>query len=247
MELTFERGERDKPKGHALLYFRNPADQNEVLASYLVVPPVPLNLSKYVPPLFAGNIPQAQLQQVSAIPLPPVPEVLESRAYLQQLAESRDDDLIYGGTLDPSDVQRGLMLAGEAAQTYLQLYEDYQRRLPPLPAEEQQPELEVSDVLYSLMSENQRLGELAKLTGKLRYAVDGNDQALAKETVREMEMLAHYVPEKYRVPDLIAAARQPGPTGQRLSQLYVDRCYRLAAEDYTSLKQIEEEIRQLQA
>src|SRR5512146_3193245 len=104
MDLTFERGERDKPKGHALLYFRNPANQGEVLASYLVVPPVPLDLSKYMPPLFAGNIPQSQLQPVSAIPLPPVPEVVESRAYLQQLAEARDDDLVYGGTLDPDDV-----------------------------------------------------------------------------------------------------------------------------------------------
>ncbi len=149
------------------------------------------------------------------------------------------------GTLDPSAIQQGLMLVGEAAQQYLQLYNDYVRRLPPPPAEEE-PALEVSSVLYGLMSEKQRLAELAKLVGQLRYAVEGGDTRLVGETVREMKALGQHLPEKYRVDELIAAAQIPGPRGARLSQLYIDRSYRLSEEDYGSLQAIEEEIRSLQ-
>ena len=59
------------------------------------------------------------------------------------------------------------------------------------------------------MSEKQRLGELAKLVGKLRYAVDGGDGRQVQETVQEMEALDRYVPEKYRLGDIIAAASCP--------------------------------------
>ena len=247
MEFTFERGSSAEPRGHALLYFRSSQDPTELLACYLVVPPVPLNLSRYMPALFAGNLPASELQQISAIPLPPVPERVESHAHLRQLAEARNDDLIYGGPLDPDDAQRGLLAASEGAQRYLHLYGDYARRFPSVPAEEGEPLAEVSDVIYSLMTENQRLGELAKLTGKLRYALEGDDRRLVAETVREMEALGRHVPEKYRVADLIAAVQIPGPRGERLSQLYVDRCYRLYEEDYASLRKIEEEIKSLQA
>lgn len=241
MEFNFERGDVSRPKGHALLYFRSSENQADVLASYLVVPPVPLNISKYMPPLFAGNLPPEQLQQVSAVPLPPLPEQVESYAHLQRLAELRDDDLVFGGVINPGDVQRSLMATAEAAQRYLHLYTEY-LRLAPAPEPVQQELSDVSDVIYGLMTENQRLGELAKLTGKLRYALEGNDRRLADDTVREMQALARHVPEKYKVQELIAAAQIAGPRGDRLSQLYVDRCFRLSEEDYASLKRIEEEI-----
>jgi hypothetical protein len=249
MDLTFERGSASEPRGHALLYFRGARDRSEVLASYLIIPPVPLNLSRYMPPMFSANLPPSQMQQVSGVPLPPVPEKVESYPYLRQLAELRDDDLIYAGTLDADDIQRGMMLAAEGAQRYHSLYADYLARsvMPAVAeAEEQEESAGVSDVIYGLMSERQRLGEMAKLTGQLRYAVDGNDTRGIRDTVREMEALSHHVPDKYRLDDLIVAAQLPGPRGQRLSQLYVDRCYRLADEDYASLKSIEEEIRSLQ-
>ena len=249
MEFTFEKGSTGEPLGHALIYFRGTRDRSAITATYLVVPPVALNLSRYMPPMFSGSMPSSQMQQISAVPLPPVPEAVEGYAFLVQLAGMRGDDLIYGGTLDPDDVQQGLMLAGEAAQRYFSLYADYIRRAPqagPDESEEEASSEGVSDVIFGLMSERQRLGELSKLAGQLRYAVDGHDERLIGDTVREMEALGHHVPDKYRVTELIAATRLPGPRGQSLSQLYVDRCYRLADEDYVSLKQIEEQIRELQ-
>lgn len=244
MDLNFERGSREEPRGHALLYFRNRKDENAVVASYLIIPPVPLNLARYMPPMFAASLSSQDVQAVTAVPLPPLPEPFESYPALDRLAAAREDDLVYGGKIDPDDVQRGLMLVNEAAQRYLQLYSDYLRRLPPAELEESSS-LEVSEVLYSLMPERQLLGELAKLTGKLRYAIEGGDARQVKDTVREMEALSRHVPEKYRVGEVIAAAQQAGMLGERLSQLYLDRCYRLAEEDYAGLKRLEEEIRKL--
>ncbi|MHB1132798.1 MAG: hypothetical protein ACYC4L_10470 [Chloroflexota bacterium] len=246
MEMTFERGEQARPRGHALIYFRNSKGDASVLASYLIVPPVPLNLARYMPPMFAASMP-TQDAQTSAVPLPPVPEPFESRAALERLAEARGDDLLYGGNLDPDDVQRGLLAVTEAAHQYQRLYEEHLRHLPkPEPELAEGEGTNVNDVLFSLMSERQLLGELAKLVGTLRYALEGGDARQVKETVREMEALGRHVPEKYRVDELIAAAQQPGAKGQRLSQLYVDRCFRLSDEDYAGLGQIEEEIKQLE-
>ncbi|MHB1417233.1 MAG: hypothetical protein ACYC1C_18460, partial [Chloroflexota bacterium] len=198
MQLNFTRGVQARPRGHALVYFRGGGPGSEVLATYLVVPPVPLNLAKYMPPMFASGMPMGEMQNVSAVPFPPIPEKVESVSYLERLAEARDDDLIDGGTVDVEDMQRALMATSEAARQYLDLYENYLRSLPApsAPAEEEES-YEVDDVLFSLMSERQRLGELAKLTGKLRYALDGGDTRQVKETVREMEALGKYVPEKY--------------------------------------------------
>lgn len=248
MDFTFERGSSDKPRGHALLYFRGADNEATILATYLIVPPVPLNLARYMPPMFAANIPASEAQAISAVPLPPVPEEVESYAYLQQLAEARDDDLLYGGTLDVSDMQRALLTTSEAAQRYLLLYQDFARRLPEVEPEPEQPlALDVNDVLYGLMSENQRLGELAKLTGKLRYAIEGQDGPLIGETVAEMRAIARHLPEKYKVEELIEGAQLPGERGQRLSQLYIDRCYRLFEEDYDSLQAIDAEINKLKS
>jgi hypothetical protein len=52
MNLIFERGDRDVPSGHALIYFR--AEDGAILATYVSVPPIPFNLGKFVPAFLAG-------------------------------------------------------------------------------------------------------------------------------------------------------------------------------------------------
>jgi hypothetical protein len=54
------------------------------------------------------------------------------------------------------------------------------------------------------------------------------------------------LPEKYRIEDLLEAARTPGDKGGKLAALYVDRCYRLSSEEYAETARIEAEIRALQ-
>ena len=243
MRMDFERGQRNAPKGHAILYFRDASAQDDVYAAYLVVPPVVINIAKYMPPMFATRVSMAELQAVSAVPLPPVPEKLDGLGEAQALAEMRDDDLIYGGTINPTDVERLLTLTAEAAQQYHSLYQDYASRYQP----ETPSGSSVAELLDSFMTERERISELAKLTGKLRYAMEGRDKSLIDETVKEMGHIAKPLPEKYRVKELIAAALVPTPKGSALSDLYLQRCYKLFEEDYRGLESLELKIKELQA
>jgi hypothetical protein len=243
--LEFERGDRQRPKGHAILYFlvRGP-EAEQVTATYLVVPPVALNMAKYMPPLLAANVPLQEMQNVAAVPLPPIPETVPSRFFIEQLAEARDDDILFGGELDPQNEQGALQTVGEVAQAYHSLWADFAATLekePPV------SERDLGPFLYSMMSERERLGELAKLMGTLRYHVEGHMAPLVAETTDQIRALAQHLPAKYATEELLRAASLPGEQGSRLSQLYMRRCYLLCDEDYRGLEQVEQQIKELRS
>ncbi len=250
MLLDFERGDRAAPKGHALAYVRNRDAPDQVFAAYLVVPPIAIDLGKYMPPMFAGKMGLPDMGDVSAVPLPPVPEPVPSLDYLRRLAEARDDDLLALGTVDASDVQAMLMLVTEASQTYADAYKVAMRHLAPaaavaaeaLPAAASDT---VDDVVYSLMSDRDKIAEIGKLLGKLRYAVESSNASLRDEAVREMQALAARLPAKYQATALAEAAALPGDRGRALASLRLDRCYKLCNEDYMAVERLDREIRDL--
>lgn len=250
MLLSFEHGSASEPKGHALAYLRNARAPDEVYATYLIVPPIAIDLVKYMPPMFASKISLADMENLSAIPLPPVPEKVQSVGYLRSLAESRGDDVLFLGSTDVADIPTVLAQVAEAAQEYLRAYNGF---LQSHPIQAPEPKASapalgasVDDVVYSLMGERDKLGELAKLVGKLRYAVDSNITSMAAEASEEMGMLGRHLSEKYRVAGIIAAARTPGEKGKKLVELHVTRCYKLCDEDYRSVEQLDGEIRALE-
>jgi hypothetical protein len=250
MDLDFERGQATAPVGHALVYFSD-SQSNAILATYIVVLPIVLQLAKYVPPMLAAQLPLGEMKGVGAVPLPPLPEPVEGHAFLTRLASLRQDDLIAGGSLRSGDIQRSMLLVTEIAQSYARLYERSLERQPaaePEPAvEEAVSDLSASDMIYQLMSEQQKLAELAKLASQLRYAVDGGDRRQIGESVAELERLARHLPATYDLPTFIGAAQQPGDRGRQLSTLYLDRCYKLASEDYRAVEQLDQEIARLNA
>ncbi len=113
MDITFERGREDAPKGHAFVYFRSSTDEMEVWASYLVILPITVDVAKYVPPFLMNQIPDASMQDLSAFAFPPAPEQMESFEQLQEIAEMRDDDVLFAGTFNPSDLPSMMMAAGD--------------------------------------------------------------------------------------------------------------------------------------
>src|SRR5207244_6697747 len=127
--LDFERGSADSPCGHALVYFSNPTD-GATLATYIVVLPISLQLAKYIPPMLAAQLPMLDLGSTGAVPIPPVPQPVESRDFLERLADLRRDDLIAVGTLNPGDVGRAMTLVADTAQQSAQLYETGLKPLP---------------------------------------------------------------------------------------------------------------------
>ena len=245
MDLIFDKGSPEEPKGHALFYFRSGGGE-KVLATYVVVLPISMDIAKYVPPLLASQFGGMAPREMSAFALPPVPEEVSGYEELVRLAEMRDDDLILGGTLYSTEPTSLIEAANEAVQRYAQLWADYLERAPFPEQAEEESGLGVSEVLYSFMSDRDKLAEMAKLVGKLRFAVEGHDTALIKEAEEEILTLSRYLPENYRVARLLEVARLPQPIGGELAQLYLERCYRLSDGNEEGVRQLEERIRVLE-
>jgi hypothetical protein len=246
MDLTFELGDPTAPRGHALVFFRAPDDR--VLATYVIVPPIAIELGKYLPSMFTAQMPGLVLPQNTAMPLPPLPEPCESRAELERLARLRHDDLVDAGPLAGTGPEQLLFAATEAAQAYAERYQAYVDSAPPALEEQPAlPEIDTEDLLLGLMSDRDRLGELARRAGQLRYAVEGRDQAGIADAVQAMERVGGYLAAKYRVDELIVAARGPGARGQRLADLYLQRAYKLVAEEFDALAALDAAITAAQA
>ena len=248
MALVFDLGSPNHPKGHALLYFEDSAQRGRWLSTYVVVLPVKVDLSKYLPPMFLSQAQMGSLdiQDMSAFAFPPVPEPVDSRDWLEQLASLRGDDLINGGTLSSQDLQRSMMAINEFVREYDSLCQHYQDAAT-VPAVEPQPpaELSVSHFMYEFMTPSERLGDLSKLIGKLQFAVAGPDAQMVEETKGELRAIASHFAEHFWMDRLLDAAGSSDDRDRRLARLYLDRCYRLVDEDYLKAKQIEEEILRL--
>lgn len=264
MSLRFERGASDAPRGHAILYARLSGPGERYIATYCVTLPISFSLAKYLPPMFSGQFPPGALgesEAMAAMPIPPMLEDVESLDALRQMAEARDDDLCDIGTLLISDDSQRMQFAAEACADYGRSYAAYQARWPTqVPSGDQiseaarggaadgGPALEKVDaalVVASALPERDRLGEIARLIGQARYAIDGHDTRLLDDVAGQLRMLASTMPDKYRAQQLAEAAVRSDATSARLAQLYLDRAYRLLDEDYISIPPIEQEIREL--
>ena len=113
----------------------------------------------------------------------PVNSEVKGQAHLealQELAAKRDDDILYVGSVNPTDVPSAMMSINEAVQWYSGIYGDVvgiAGQADEDDADEEDSRLGVADVLYGLMSETDKVGELTKLVGRLKFAVDGADAA----------------------------------------------------------------------
>lgn len=252
MQLRFELGDAQAPRGHAILYARAGNEAERILATYCVVMPIHFSIGKYLPPLFASQMPLEGLReasQMSVVPIPPMLEDGPTLATLRQLAERRGDDFCDLGTVFINDDTQRMAYAAEACQTYGQLYGEYTQRWPSAVDEAPQAvpldDLDVNDVLAEVLPERDRLGELARLTGQARYALDGHDQHLLDDVTRQMRRIAGSLPEKYHASQLVDAALRGDASGPRLAGLYLQRAYKLLDEEYADIPPIERDIREL--
>jgi hypothetical protein len=204
--------------------------------------------------------------------MPPVPEAVGSFVELERLSLLRGDDLVFGGSMFSFDLARMMETATEAVQIYSGLCSDSLAmnstpaegaaaaiseelretlQAPPAPEPEPEPEeeqdssLNVNEVLFSFMSESDKLSELSKLLGRMRFAVDGSDQATADEVGAEITVLARHVPENFKVGDLLEAAKDNSERSSQLAKLYIDRCFRLSAGDAGAATKLDAQIQLL--
>ena len=237
MNLIFDAGEREAPKGHALVYFSDRADPDRHLVTYLVILPVAIDPSRYVPQALAGRA-SRELTTVNATALPPIPEPVDNLDQLRAIAQHRGDDVLDGGTVDTEEVERLIYVVHEMTQAYEQLY----RAAADQWTVEAVAEPDTETVQLLLMSELDRLEELARLTGQLRYAVDGQDTRLAEETATAVERIIGLLPESYNLRDYTALVQAPGEHSRRLAALLLDRSFKLCNEEYEALAALDEQI-----
>ncbi len=248
VSFTYVLGDPSAPRGHALLVFRSAGGGSESYASYLIIPPITMDFARYLPPMLASFVPATQqMSGSSAMPVPPIPERVDSFEAMRQLASVRGDDLLDGGSIDTAAVDRMMMAVAEAAQRYFDAYSSHMRTIPAVPvASRISPSVHATPTpealsAYQGLSEGERIGEVAKLVGQLRYAKSGADERQAREAIEQLEVLGATLPKKYRVDELITAAN--GSTNaDELSSLYIDRCYKLLREEYELLPSIEARI-----
>ena len=256
MAITFEIGSSSAPKGHAIAYFRS---GSEIVATYILVLPIPMDMGKYLPPLLAsqlgGMLGGMMGEGMGSFAAPPVPEKVDSIDYLRRLANARGDDLIAGGTVGGGDIAAAMAEAAEVVQEYNRLYDRStgeqtkagQQDLRSVgEGSSSQAEGEGSErvehVLYGLMSDRDRLSELSKLVGTMRYATERSDKGLIEETDGSIAALEKLLPEHYWTAKVRAAAKDASPKGAQLAQLYIERCYRLMDENYGAVEEIERKI-----
>ena len=224
----------------------------KVLATYLAVLPLRLDLTKYVPPFLAAQVKSSGMEEFSSFAIPPIPEEVANLEFLERLAELRGDDLIYAGSVREDDLLEAAQQVNDAVQEYARIYHSTIEAVPGLDASrvlssEPSSDLDVEEVMLSLMSERDRLGELAKLVGKLQFAMEGNDGRLMEESKGEIAVLAKYLPQKYHASQIVDAVSQPGPHGSRLAQLYLDRCYKISNGDDAGARELEQRIQTLKS
>ena len=110
MDIQFEIGDPRRPRGHALLYYRIETEPDNVYGTYIVTLPITADLTKYVPPFLATHLGSAgagPLANFSAFAMPPMSELVEGGYdQLVRLANLRNDDLVYGGSMFSYDLAR---------------------------------------------------------------------------------------------------------------------------------------------
>ncbi len=252
MDITFDRGNEDTPKGHAFVYFRNSADPDEVWASYIVMLPITVDVSKYAPPFLMSLIPDGSMQDMSSFAFPPAPEQMESFEQIQKLAEMRDDDVLFAGNVNTSDLPSMMLAAGDAVDKYTEMYKAVAEQAGLTGAASGDAALDegsvgINEVMYGLMSDSDKLSELTTLVGKLRFAVDSNEVALINEAEADIAMLSRHLGFDHKIDRIVEGIKQGSEDARRLTMLYVQRCYCIVQEDYIMLGNVEQQIAAIEA
>lgn len=248
MDIVLDRGNIEAPKGHALLYFRSATNSQEIWATYVVILPISVDVSKYVPPFLMNQVGEVGPKDLSAFAFPPAPELVEDYAVLESIAEQREDDIIFAGTMNPNDVGAAMMSINEVVQQYAEMCVLHTDSIGGQLGDESEASVGVgvNEVMYELMSNGDKLEELTKMVSRLRFAVDGSDGEQVREAEEDINTLARHFPENHNINRIVDAVKADDDSNKELADLYLQRCYFLVNEEYHRLGEVEKRLNQLE-
>ncbi len=242
MSINFELGDAGHPRGHALIYMTSREAPGVILATYVVLLPVSVDIKKYVPPFLANQVASMSATDMTSFAFPPAPEPVEDLSWVRRTAELRGDDVINAGPVNGSDIQGCMEKVAAVVREYSALYNSVTRPAAESPTSPYTDKNQVDEVVYSLMSEADLLTELTTLTGRLRYAAEGGDQSTLSETRVRVIAISKRLPENRRIARLAEVAVNLSPAAADLAQLYLERGYSLYREDYLKVKSLDQQI-----
>lgn len=255
MALNFEIGNVDRPQGHAVLYFHDELE-GKYAATYVVVLPIQMDIGKYLPPLMASQFgsmaADALGDGMNCFAAPPMPEVVDGIDSVRQLAAQRGDDLLYGGPISINDPAAGMQATSDAVHEYAGLYTAYADSIPAGLLDDtinsgSRDQAEVHSVLYELMNEQDRMAELSRLLVAKRFAAERQDAELGRETELSLGAIRPLFPSHFWLDKLLDAASDLSEVGARMTQLHIERCYKLLAEDFSAVELLESQINDLES
>ena len=240
MSLEYKIGDSLHPKGHAIVYFIDTVDSNKVSASYIILLPITVDISKYVPPFLSNQVDNLSSKDMSSFSFPPAPEIVDSEDWIRETAKKRDDDLIFGGFHNLSDVTNLMNEVAKILDVYSESYDkNHQNDEKNITGNQLD---DVNDVVYSMMSEADLLSELTIIICRFQYQVSGNDKDGIKESEAKILSIGKQLPENRNVDLLIKVCKNPGEKYINLARLYLDRIYAMYREEYEKIKLLEKEI-----
>ena len=158
MSLEYKIGDSLTPKGHAIVYFIDTVDSKKVSASYIILLPITVDISKYVPPFLSNQVDGLSSKDMSSFSFPPAPEFVDSEDWIIETAKKRNDDLIFGGFYNLSDVTNLMNEVSKILDKYSESYDNNHQKDEKKIIENQLDD--VNDVVYSMMSEAHLLTEM---------------------------------------------------------------------------------------
>lgn len=250
-DLEFEYGDANSPRGHAVVYFR---DNDNILASYIVILPTELDLTRYIPPFLASNLKNMQsggkLQPFAA---PPMPEPIDSLDEMIKLAQQREDDLLFGGDIDSSNTSESIEKLNAISASYNEICvangatlgakAGYEGEVIPLGGSADAP----ADTTGrdGALSDEDKLQKLTALLGQLRYAVESGDKTQADALKKEILDLSKTMSDTMKIDELVRHGASTAPAAAELAGLYLERAYEMQKEAYLKVKEIEDKIAQI--
>jgi len=240
--LDFKYGNENSPKGHAIIYFE---EYDELYASYVMDFPISGDLTKYIPEMFKDQIPDEEMTKMI---FPPIPEkFVGNYENLYSLAKKREDDLIYGGSINSSDVTSSMSKLNSLANEYTDLtssknFDDLDKLISEIPIDKK----EIDNHKYKDMNESDLLAEITKLIGKINFSKDNNEINEIDELKKEIKIISTIIPENRKIYKLLEYVDLSNPNSEDIITAYISRAYSLLNEDYIKVKELEDLLQKLE-
>ena len=166
---------------------------------------------------------------------------------LKKLASLRSDDLIYAGFNNSSDSTSMLNIVQSITEKYSKSCTSLSSINEISSTNFSEHELPtINDVMYEMMNEKDKLNELSQLVSKLRFACETSNQDSIAESEQDILLLSRYLPDRYDLNRVVEVLKQNDAKSAKLADLYIQRCFHLAQEEYSEVAKLENIIKDLE-